>query len=232
MSVPVIPITASDPSGARATLTQSPVIRQTVSYQQGWLNRLLCGRRVVGPVSRLRERSTRYYLRCAKAPSARQHRPAKSTLPPRPESIPDLRRCHIDIMLSLSALAVSIVFIVCYCLFPVLRRNLGNFEGLACSVAVAILLAAGLMFLINVATVRKVHRNARRYAEFIMAMVDEKGNFNIKAEDDNDYATYVRAFGLKTLVISQREYYEWFVNGNPPVRQVPAGYVPTATDAE
>lgn len=221
-------VTPSDDRAPTCTVANC-AIRATISHRQSWLGRLVCGWPSPDPLVRLRKRSINYYLRRAAAPSANQRRRTKrkGTLL-RPENVKDLRCCRWNVALSLVFLALSITFIVCYCLMPALRTNLGSYEGLACSVSVVTMFVAATILAVNAVEVWHIHRNARRYASFVMAMVDEKGNFNIKANDDSDYTAYIKALKLDVLVILQREYYDWFIYGKPPVRQISADYVPAS----
>ena len=234
MSVSATPIAVADgiPASAEpatASVSSARAIRPTVSHRHTWLGQIIGGWPSPDPLVRLRQRSVSYYLRRA---AAHPRRNAKYNLPPRPDSVKDLRRCRRNTVLSLTLLALSVAFIVCYCLMPALRVSLGSYEGFACSTAVVALLFSALAFAYSMVEIWRIHRDARRYASFVLALVDEKGHFNVKADDNTDYAAYLKALNLDVLVILQHEYYEWFTNGNPPVRQVPADYVPATFDAE
>lgn len=190
-----------------------------------WLFDLASRPQPSSPTLRRREYYIRYYLRRAKEPAVGQRRKSKRDLPPRPQNVADLCAHCRNIALSLALLTLSIAFIACYSLLPAFRIGLGSSEALTCSIAVVALLAAAIVLIFSTIEVWRVHCDARKYAEFVAAMVDDKGRFNIKATDDSDYAEYIQAFGEGSIIIVQREFYDWFVGGRPPVRQVPTGNV-------
>lgn len=192
------------------------------------------------PVRRLRKRAIRYYLARAKGPSAQRFaeecrrleqdtetrlRKCSISELPRPSGVDDLRRRRAEAAVVLAILAASIAFIVRYCRLPAFRVWLGDVEPVACSAAVVALLASGVLFPFVAINLCRFHLNARRYAVFVTAMVDQEGHFVPK--EDGDYAEYIELFG--PLTITQREFYNWFTIGEPPVREVPADLAATPT---
>lgn len=198
----------------------APVVMKASGRRQNLLGRIFWRRQPAGPVARLRKRSFYYYLRRAKEPSAGQRRQSKTGLPPRPAAVADLHRFCRDLKVNLATLAVSSAFIACYCLLPTFRVTLGSYEPLACSTSVVLLLFSVLGVFMNLPAICRVRRAARDYADCVIATVDEKGHFAAKPGEDSDYAEYLEAYGPGSIILTQREYYEWMINNNPPVREV------------
>lgn len=189
-------------------------------------------------VTRLRRRAIRYYLQRAKGPSAqrfsKEHqgeetdaKPYQSRISemPRPANVPSLRFCRIYAAVSLALLLASVAFIAAYVMLPTFRVGIKSYEGIACSAAVVALLYSVVALIFAGYNLFQIHRGARRYADFITAMVDQDGNFI--PGPDSEYAEYIKMFGA--MVISQREYFNWFANGIPPHREIPASLLATTT---
>lgn len=200
------------------------VIKAKSGRRQNLFELIFCRRPPASPVARLRRRSFLYYLRRAKEPAVGQRRKSKTGFPPRPSGVADLHRFCRDLKVGLVALAMSATFIACYCLWPAVRPALGPYEPLACSAAVVMLLFSALGILASSVEILRIRRAARHYADCVIATVDEKGHFAVKPGDDSDYAEYLEAYGPDSIVFAQREYYEWMVNSNAPVRKVARDY--------
>lgn len=192
------------------------------------------------PVRRLRKRAIRYYLARAKGPSAQRFaedcrrfeqdaetrlRKCRISELPRPSAVDSLRRCRAEVAIVLALLTASITFIVCYCRLPALRIWLGDVEPVACSTAVVTLLVTGVLFAFTTYKLCRLYYDAYRYVVFVTAMVNQQGHFVPK--EDSDYAEYIDMFG--PIILTQREFYEWFVNGKAPIREVPADLRVTST---
>lgn len=216
-------------SSQDATASPSEAIKKAIWQPQSWLGQLVCPIPSPNPVTRLRERSRHYYLRRAKGPSAQRfaqahrgqeddlHYRIDATRLPRPSGVASLQLCYVNLLAATVLLLIAIGFVIAYTTTPALRANLGSLESLACSIAVVALLYGAVALAHSSYTLAHLHGSARRYADFVAALVDQKGRF-VPAED-SDYADYVHAFG--EVVIAQREFYDWFTTGNPPTRQVP-----------
>ncbi len=122
-------------------------------------------------------------------------------------------------------IASIIAFIICVviaALFlsgiirPYFRAN-SPVGGIAVLSAIACIVFAG----VALQNLHEIRATAWQYADFVLAMLNEKGEFVPRDDDElnHDYAAYIRALGQ--IYVSNRELYTWFKTGTPPKRKLP-----------